>query len=76
MGCETKGNCKDIRGLGIVLPKVAKVVVGILGLRSEYLVVLSHHTQERTWYYVTMLCILGICSMHCCIQILQASDQY
>ena len=44
MRCETKGNCKDIRGLGTVLPKVAKVVVGILGSRFEYLIVLSHHT--------------------------------
>ena len=45
MGCETKVNCKDIWGLGIVLPKVAKVVVGILGSGSRYPV---------------QLCILGI----------------
>ena len=31
MGCETTSYCKDIRGLGRVLPKVEKVIVGILG---------------------------------------------
>ena len=46
MGCETKGNCKDIWGLGTVLPKVAKIVVGIFRLGSGYPVQLSHHSSS------------------------------
>ena len=64
MGCETKGYCKDIRGLGKVLPKVEKVVVGILGSRFGHPVLLSHHTQERVWWYFIALCILSFHSMH------------
>ena len=47
MRCKTKGYCKDTRGLGKVLPKVEKVVIGILGSRNWHSVLESHHTQGR-----------------------------
>ena len=68
MRCETKGYCKDTRGLGKVLPKVEKVVIGILGSRNWHSVLVSHHTQGRVQWFNIALCILDFCSMHWRIQ--------
>ena len=47
MECETTSYCKDIQGLGRVLPKVEKVIVGILGSRNRHPVLVAHHTRDE-----------------------------
>ena len=54
MGCETTSYCKDIRGLGRVLPKVEKVIVGLLGSRNWHPVQVAHHTQGWVQWYLGM----------------------
>ena len=56
MGCKTKGYCKDIRGLGRVLPKVEKVVLGILGSK----------TSTQYWYtpYPGTSSVIQYCAMY------------
>ena len=41
MGCETTSYCKDIWGLGRVLPKIEEVIVDILGRRDWHPVLVA-----------------------------------